>query len=60
MSLDGLGLVKVLLHADDLALVAKGGTGLQRLLDALHALCGAHHLRVNVSDTEAVVFGVRR
>ncbi|MFM9033241.1 MAG: RNA-directed DNA polymerase [Mycobacterium sp.] len=51
--------LQVLLYADDLVLLCHSAAGLQALLDSLRAFCEAHHLRVNVSKTEVVVFGRR-
>ncbi|GBF96315.1 hypothetical protein Rsub_09385, partial [Raphidocelis subcapitata] len=53
------GRLRVLLYADDLALLASDAEGLQAQLDALQSFCNAHHLRVNVSKTEVVVFGLK-
>ena len=50
-------LLRLLLYADDLALLANDAQSLQSMLDALHRFCGANHLRVNVKKTEIVVFG---
>jgi len=51
--------LQVLLYADDLVLLCHSAAGLQALLDSLRAFCEAHHLRVNVSKTQVVVFGCR-
>jgi hypothetical protein len=60
-SVPGLGSpLRVLLYADDLVLMSHDAAGLQTLLDGLHAFCSTHHMRVNVSKTEAVVFGPSR
>ncbi|GBG00087.1 hypothetical protein Rsub_12907 [Raphidocelis subcapitata] len=53
------GRLRVLLYADDLALLASDAEGLQAQLDALQSFCNTHHLRVNVSKTEVVVFGLK-
>ena len=50
-------LLRLLLYADDLALLAEDAGSLQSMLDALLRFCEANHLRVNVSKTEVVVFG---
>jgi hypothetical protein len=51
--------LQVLLYADDLVLLGHSASALQTLLDSLGAFCEAHHLRVNISKTEVVVFGRR-
>jgi hypothetical protein len=53
----GQQLVKLLLYADDLALLASTAAELQSLLDALHEFCVAYDMEVNVAKTEIVVFG---
>lgn len=53
-------LLRLLLYADDLALLAEDAQSLQRMLDALSRFCEANHLRVNVKKTEVVVFGASR
>ena len=53
-------LLRLLLYADDLALLAEDPQSLQRMLDALQRFCEANHLRVNVGKTEIVVFGASR
>lgn len=52
--------LRLLLYADDLALLAEDASSLQAMLDALHRFCEANHLRVNVKKTEIVVFGAGR
>jgi hypothetical protein len=49
-------LVRVLLYADDLCLVAETPQQLQALLDALHQFCSAHCLTVNINKSEVVAF----
>lgn len=49
--------VRVLLYADDLVLLATSPKDLQTQLDALHSFCTANSMTVNVSKTECVVFG---
>jgi len=49
-------LLRLLLYADDLTLLAETPEALQRLLDTLHAFCGTHALTVNVKKSEGVVF----
>lgn len=53
-------LVRVMLYADDLALMAASAVDLQRLLNALHAFCMEYHMEVNISKTEIVVFGYKK
>ena len=50
-------LVRVLLYADDLALLASSAVDLQRLLNALRTFCQEFHMEVNIGKTEIVVFG---
>jgi hypothetical protein len=50
-------LARVLLYADDLVLLAYNGSGLQRLLEALHIFCRANHLTVNTAKSVYVTFG---
>ena len=49
-------LVRILLYADDGALVAESPQDLQRMLDALREYCGLWRLHVNVKKTKVVVF----
>jgi hypothetical protein len=49
-------LLRLLLYADDLILMAETPEALQRMLDVLHAFCGTHALTVNVKKSEGVVF----
>jgi hypothetical protein len=49
-------LLRLLLYADDLVLMAETPEALQRLLDALYAFCETHALTVNVRKSEGVVF----
>lgn len=49
-------LVRVLLYADDLVLLAESPPDLQQLLDALSAFCQLYSLTVNVRKSEAMVF----
>lgn len=56
-------LLRCLLYADDVALLATSAAGLQRLLDALHAFCTANGMIVNSDKSKVVVFnsqGARR
>ncbi len=53
----GDSLVRLLLYADDLALMADKAVQLQQLLNALHQFCVEYQLEVNVDKTEIVVFG---
>ena len=53
-------LVRLLLCADDLALLADTPEQLQELLNALHSFCAANDMHVNVQKTEIVVFGRKR
>jgi hypothetical protein len=49
-------LLRLLLYADDLVLLAETPEALQRILDALHAFCGSHALTVSVRKSEGMVF----
>jgi exonuclease III len=49
--------VRLLLYADDLALMSHTRAGLQRQLDVLHAFCCERQLAVNVRKTKVVIFG---
>lgn len=49
--------VRMLLYADDLVLVAESPSKLQQLLDQLQTFCQATDMQVNVDKTEVVVFG---
>ena len=53
-------LLRVLLYADDLTLLASSPEGLQALLDALQSFCAANSLHVNVDKSAVVVFGKRK
>ena len=53
-------LCRVLLYADDLALLANTAEALQAQLDALHAFCIEYDMEVNTRKTEVVVFGKSR
>jgi hypothetical protein len=53
-------LLRVLLHADDLTLLASSPADLQALLDALQEFCVANSLHVNVAKSAVVVFGKRK
>lgn len=53
-------LLRVLLYADDLTLLASSPEELQSLLDALQAFCAANSLHVNVDKSAVVVFGRRK
>ena len=50
-------LLRLLLFADDMVLLADNTRDLQALLDALHGFCQEEGLRVNASKSEVVVFG---
>jgi hypothetical protein len=56
----GADLVRVLLYADDLVLLAESHVHLQRLLEALHLFCQRYSMRVNVAKSAVVVFGCRK
>jgi hypothetical protein len=49
-------LLRLLLYADDLVLMAETPEALQRLLDELHTFCKTHALTVNVRKSEGVVY----
>ena len=53
-------LLRVLLYADDLTLLASSPADLQALLDALQDFCLANSLHVNVAKSAVVVFGKRK
>jgi hypothetical protein len=48
--------VRLLLYADDLALMSHTPAGLQKQLDVLQAFCYERQLTVNVKKTKVVVF----
>jgi hypothetical protein len=48
--------VKLLLYADDLALMSETPQGLQKQIDALSEFCAERQLVINVSKTKVVVF----
>ncbi len=52
--------VRLLLYADNLALMSHTPTGLQKQLDVLQAFCYEHQLTVNVKKTKVVVFEARK
>jgi hypothetical protein len=52
--------VRLLLYADDLALMSHTPTGLQKQLDVLQAFCYERQLTVNVKKTKVVVFEARK
>jgi hypothetical protein len=52
--------VKLLLYADDLALMSETPQGLQKQIDALSKFCVEQQLVINVSKTKVVVFEKRR
>jgi hypothetical protein len=52
--------VRLLLYADDLALMSHTPAGLQKQLDVLQAFCYEHQLTVNVKKTKVVVFEARK
>jgi hypothetical protein len=53
-------LLRVLLYADYLTLLASSPADLQALLDALQEFCVANSLHVNVAKSAVVVFGKRK
>jgi hypothetical protein len=52
--------VRLLLYADDLALMSHTPAGLQKQLDVLQAFCYERQLTVNVKKTKVVVFEARK
>ncbi len=52
--------VRLLLYADDLALMSHTPAGLQKQLDVLQAFCCERQLTVNVKKTKVVVFEARK
>jgi hypothetical protein len=52
--------VKLLLYADDLALMSETPQGLQKQIDVLSKFCVERQLVINVSKTKVVVFKKRR
>jgi hypothetical protein len=52
-------LIKLLLYADDLVLLAYSPDELQELLDMLHIFCQQNALTVNLKKCEAVIFNRR-
>ncbi len=52
--------VRLLLYADDLALMSHTPVGLQKQLDVLQAFCCERQLTVNVKKTKVVVFEARK
>jgi hypothetical protein len=52
--------VKLLLYADDLALMSETPQGLQKQIDVLFELCVERQLVINVSKTKVVVFEKHR
>jgi hypothetical protein len=52
--------VRLLLYADDLALMSHTPVGLQKQLDVLQAFCCEHQLTVNVKKTKVLVFKARK
>jgi hypothetical protein len=52
--------VRLLLYADDLALMSHTPAGLQKQLDVLQAFCCKRQLTVNVKKTKVVVFEARK
>ena len=49
-------LLRALLYADDVVLMASSAAGLQTMLDALHMFCRANSMFVNQTKSEVVVF----
>ncbi len=52
--------VRLLLYADDLALMSHTPAGLQKQLDVLQAFCYERQLTMNVKKTKVVVFETRK
>jgi len=52
--------VRLLLYADDLALMSHTPVRLQKQLDVLQAFCCEHQLTMNVKKTKVVVFEARK
>jgi hypothetical protein len=52
--------IRLLLYADDLALMSHTPVGLQKQLDVLQAFCYERQLTVNVKKTKVVVFEARK
>ncbi len=52
--------VRLLLYADDLALMSYTPVGLQKQLDVLQTFCYERQLTVNVKKTKVVVFEARK
>ncbi len=48
-------MIRILLYADDGAIVAEFAADLQRMLDALHSYCCKSRLIVNVEKTEVMI-----
>jgi hypothetical protein len=53
-------IVKLLLYADDLALMSETPQGLQKQIDAMSEFCVERQLVINVSKTKVVVFEKHR
>lgn len=56
----GGSLLRLLLYADDLTLLATSAEDLQRLLDCLQGFCAEYQMHVNVAKCAVVVFGKRK
>ena len=56
----GQFVIKVLLYADDLVVVAKSTDGLQMHLYALEHFCKAVGMQVNTSKTKIMIFSNKR
>jgi hypothetical protein len=56
----GPSVLRLLLYADDLALLASSADHLQQQLNALRAFCTEYDMEVNVSKTEIVAFGKQK
>jgi hypothetical protein len=52
--------VRLILYADDLALMSHTLSGLQKQLDVLQVFCCERHLTMNVKKTKVVVFEARK
>ena len=53
-------MVAILLFVDNINMLSKLGTCLQRLLNKLHEFCTSCSLEVNLSKTKIVIFGCNK
>ena len=53
-------MIRILLYADDLILIAKSALGLQEHLISLEHFCRAVGMQVNTSKTKVLVFSSKR